>query len=108
MTDRKQVTEIDNCKSSLKHITTGVPQGSILGPILFLLYINYINNSNELKLLSFADDTTVYYSGPFNKYLFDVVNRELIKIYEWLCTNRLLLNIKKTKVCIFGPPHNRY
>ena len=84
MTDRKQVTEIDNCKSSLKHITTGVPQGSILGPIIFLLYINDINNSTEVNLLSFADDTTVYYSGPFNKYLFDVVNRELIKIYDWL------------------------
>ena len=68
MTDR-QVTKIDNCKSSLKHITTGVPQDSILGPILFLLYINDINNSTELNLLSFADDTTVY----------------------WLCTNQLLL-----------------
>ena len=106
MTDRKQVTEIDNCKSSLKHITTGVPQGSILGPFYFYCILMIIY-STELNLLSFADDTTVYYSGPFNKYLFDVVNCELIKIYEWLCTNRLLLNIKKTKVCIFGPPHNK-
>ena len=85
-----------------------MPQGSILGPILFLLYINDINNCTSLNLLSFADDTTIYRSGPYNKVLFDEVNYELIKIHTWLCTNKLSLNDKKSKVCIFSPPNSRY
>ena len=79
LSNRKQFTEINNCKSALTNISTGVPQGSILGPILFLLYINDINNCTSLNLLSFADDTTIYRSGPYNKELFDEVNYELIK-----------------------------
>ena len=51
-----------NTRSSLKEITCGVPQGTILGPILFLIYINDISNSTDLNLLSFADDTTMYCS----------------------------------------------
>ena len=108
LSNRKQFTEINNCKSALTNISTGVPQGSILGPILFLLYINDINNCTSLNLLSFADDTTIYRSGPYNKELFDEVNYELIKIHTWLCTNKLSLNVKKSKVCIFSPPNSRY
>ena len=59
-------------------------------------------------MLSFADDTTIYRSGPYNKELFDEVNYELIKIHTWLCTNKLSLNVKKSKVCIFSPPNSRY
>ena len=54
--------QVNEHRSSLKEITCGVPQGSILGPILFLIYINDISNSTELNLLSFADDTTIYCS----------------------------------------------
>ena len=108
LSNRKQFTEINNCKSALTNISTGVPQGSILGPILFLLYINDINNCTSLNLLSFADDTTIYRSGPYNKELFDEVNYELIKIHTLLCTNKLSLNVKKSKVCIFSPPNSRY
>ena len=64
LSNRKQYTEIHKCKSSQKNITSVVPQGSILGPIVFLIYINDIVNSTSLNLLSFADDTTVYKSGP--------------------------------------------
>ena len=87
MTDRRQLTEIDNCKSSLKYFTTGVrctTGFNIRSHPMFI--VNGIDNSTELNLLSFTDDRTVYHSD-----LFDVVNRELIKMYEWLCTNRLLL-----------------
>ena len=108
LSNRKQFTEINNCKSALTNVSTGVPQGSILGSILFLLYINDINNCTLLNLLSFADDTTIYRSGPYNKELFDEVNYELIKIHMWLCTNKLSLNVKKSKACIFSPPNSRY
>ena len=67
LSNRKQFTEINNCISALTHVSTGAPQGSILGPILFLLYINDINNCTLLNLLYFADDTKVYRTGPYNK-----------------------------------------
>ena len=71
---------------------------------MVLLYINDINNCTLLNLLSFA----VYRSGPYNKELFDEVNYELIKCHTWLCTNKLSLNVKKSKVFIFSPPNSRY
>ena len=109
LSNRKQFTEISNSKSSHKYLTTGVPQGSILGPILFLIYINDIKNcTNKLNVLSYADDTTVYLSGPNTNEMIDIMNAELKKLYDWLCANRLSLNIKKTNCCIFGPSSKKY
>ena len=108
MSQRQQYTEVHNHKSTLKQILTGIPQGSVLGPVLFLLYINDIKSSTILNVLSFADDTTAYYSGPFDKDLFDIVNRELGNLYNWLCANKLSLNIKKTNICMFSPPNSKY
>ena len=62
LSNRKQYTQVNEHGSSLKEITCGVPKGTILGPILFLIYINDIPNSTDLNLLSFADDTTIYCS----------------------------------------------
>ena len=62
LSNRKQYTQVNKHRSSLKEMTCGVPQGSILGLILFLIYINDISNSTELNLLSFADDSTIYCS----------------------------------------------
>ena len=100
--------EIDNAKSSARHLTTGVPQGSIWGPLLFLIYMNGIWNSSSLfKLILFADDTnlftTIEYTLPVGISKVDLVNNELEKIYDWLTVNRLSLNLTKTKFMIFHP-----
>ena len=77
LTNRKQYTETYSKSSSHASITCGVPQGSILGPILFLIYINDIQNCTSLNLLSFADDTTVYSSHSNITQLFNNMNKEL-------------------------------
>ena len=61
-----------------------------------------------LSILSYADDTTVYLSGPNTNEMIDIMNTELKKLYDWLCANRLSLNIKKTNCCIFSPSNKKY
>ena len=87
----------------MKTVTRGVPQGSVLGPILFLLYINDINFSTKLNILTFADDTTAYSSHHNIKQLYKDTNEEMKQLYTWLCANKLSLNINKTEYSIFGP-----
>ena len=83
--NRLQYTDIDGFQSSRMHISTGVPQGSILGPVLFLVYINDIYKCSTINLLCFADDTTAYMSGPNVKDLTAEVNVvQLKKLYDWL------------------------
>ncbi len=101
--DRQQYTDVNKSISSLKYITCGVPQGSILGPILFLIYINDISCCTKLNLLSYADDTTMYSSDANLHNLEIVTNIELRKLDEWFRTNKLALNVSKTKFSIFSP-----
>jgi hypothetical protein len=80
-------------------IKTGVPQGSILGPILFLLYVNDIeHSSNLLSFILFADDTNIFYSNSCLKSLNKVIQEEVNKVAEWLNANKLSLNIKKLNI----------
>ena len=103
LSDRKQFVEIDGVKSSVQNINTGVPQGSTLGPLLFILYMNDINHASDiLKSILFADDTllnTTLSIFPTTKS--NCINNELSKITEWLRANKLSLNVKKTKYMIF-------
>ena len=94
LSNRYQYVNYNNTSSDIKLITFGVPQGSILGPLLFLLYINDISSvSNILFSILFADDTTLFYSPKNLQELSDVIHNELSKIIEWLNANRLSLNI---------------
>ena len=81
-------------------MTYGVPQGSILGPLLFLLYINGLPNVSNIPD-PFADDTNLFYSHHNIKELFTAVNKELQKLGDWFTSNKLSLNIKKTKYTFF-------
>ena len=98
LTDRMQCTEIGNTQSKLEYIRCGVPQGSILGPLLFLLYINdIVLSSNVFKFNLFADDTSLFYSNENNTEATRIINIELVKISQWLAANKLSLNIGKSK-----------
>ena len=103
LTNRQQYVQLENSKSSLKPIKCGVPQGSILGPLLYLIYVNDIENSCDSNILSFADDTTIYSSHSDINSLFEMGNAEINNLYTWFCTNKLSLNAGKTKYIIIKP-----
>ena len=90
--------------SSVKEILAGVPQGSILGPLLFLIYINDLHKSIRFsKTYHFADDTSIIQSNPSLERLSKQVNNDLSNLSNWLRTNKLSLNVKKTELVIFRP-----
>ena len=102
LTNRMQCTEVGDTQSDLEMIKCGVPQGSVLGPLLFLLYINDIVNSSTLfKFTLFADDTSLFYSCKNTNNLEETINRELSKISDWLAANKLSLNVGKSKLLFF-------
>ena len=104
LTDRQQCVQVNNCISDMEFISHGVPQGSILGPLLFLLYINDIAQSSKiLQFYLFADDTTIFHSHKNPKTLESIINNELLHVTDWLIANKLSLNVKKTKVLLFRP-----
>ena len=102
LSNRTQQTEINGVLSDKGIIKHGVPQGSVLGPLLFLLYINDISKSSDLlKFFLFADDTTVFYSDQTNESTEALLNRELSKVSDWLAANKLSLNVKKSNFLHF-------
>ena len=106
--NRVQTTQIGSHVSEKQNTLCGVPQGSVLGPLLFLIYVKDIYNaSNKLEFFLFADDTNLLYANKNLKSLETVMTNELLKVLNWLTANKLSLNVKKTNYIIFYPYQKR-
>ena len=101
LSERYQYVEYNGHRSNTLLISTGVPQGSVLCPLLFLIYINDLPMVTDVfNMLMYADDTTLYCN--INQNVSEVViNHELLKVSQWLAANKLSLNVGKTKFMVF-------
>ena len=99
--NRQQFVNVNDKKSNIKFISKGVPQGSILGPLLFLIYINDLAKCTNLFTLLFADDTSFIIQEKNINEKIKILNIELKKISYWFRTNELSLHPDKTKFMIF-------
>ena len=103
LSSRQQVTSIDNTLPSSLPVSVGVPQGSILGPLPFIIYINDMPNIvKHCKILLYADDTLLYYSSKSACDIEKYVSEDLNLISQCLDQNLLTLNCKKSKFVLFG------
>ena len=104
LTDRQQMTLVNNVESDLLHEDVyGVPQGSVLGPLLFLLYINDLSSIIQKSYNHlYADDTIVIQSASDPESLISSLERELTNVENWLNVNKMTINTKKTEVIFFG------
>ena len=99
---RKQVVVANDTTSEPGIVNCGVPQGSILGPLLFLCYVNDMPMSVKCKLLLYADDSTLIISGSDPKVIADTLSFELNSCRQWLIDNKLSLHLGKTESILFG------
>ena len=107
MKNRQQLTNFNGYKSSLESVTFGVPQGSVLGPLLFILYINdIINCSKRGHFVMFADDTNIFVNGNSEKEVYLKANELLDELNKYLHSNQLHINVEKCLFMYFRPRMN--
>ena len=106
--NRREFVDFNDTVATTAHISTGVPQGSILGPLLFIIYINNMPlASNLLKLIIYGDDTTIITSFDMSNCTSSHINKELENISKWPKLNKLSLNIKKSKFMAYHIPQKK-
>ena len=108
LSERKQVTKIGNCISEKLDINTGVPQGSCLGPLLFMIYINDLHLCTKFNATLFADDACLSLSNQNIHDLETEINYELQNVNSWLHKNKLFLNHNKTNYLIFSKRKTKF
>ena len=102
LTQRSQLVEVEGTRSETRNVTCGVPQGSILGPLLFLIYVNDMQKAVNCKLLLYADDSCLLVSGKNVQDIENTLSHELQNVSDWLVDNKLSLHLGKTESIIFG------
>ena len=104
LTNRSQFVSYNNVKSETKFVTHGVPQGSILGPLFFIVFMNDVSRASHLLFsILFADDTSVFIEGQNYDQLIEILNQELKKLDIWMKANKLTLNAEKTHTLLIKP-----
>ena len=105
LSDPKQLVSIKGNNSDLMSVYCGVPQGSVLGPLHFLIYINDLHKANHhSKVHHFAHDTNLFHKNKLVKNLNKLVNRDMKQLNNCLSANKILLNVEKTELVIFKSP----
>lgn len=106
---RSQYVDVNHNYSTVRPVKSGVPQGSILGPFLFILYVNELVNIDEsVKYIIYADDTSLFFAGKSGIHLTEWANKTLRLINNWATINDLKINISKSKAILFRPRHTNF
>ena len=102
LSNRKHFTAVNGCKSACHNLQCEVPQGSTLGPLLFIIYINDLPLVSKFRTRLFADDTSLTFSEKSMKKLELVVNQEIAKVANWMSLNKFFINCNKTEFMVIS------